>query len=248
MAGGIYVIRLSDTHYYGGRTVDFAVRWRTHLALFKKGTHTNRYAQAVYDIHKRFDPEVLVVLPEAEQRDAETKWLECHFGRQGCLNVWKSSQGAHKGWRHSEATKAKFKSRVPSDETRRRLSQAHKGHTVSDATRQKLSDSLRGKTRPDNAARNSSRSGWTHTEASLEKIAEAGKGRSVSDGTKQKISQSLKNLGVRPSFQGRKHSDESRQKMSDAHKGPRNMTDEERQRRSEAVKKAWAKRKSEVSP
>ena len=28
--GGIYVIRLSDSHYYGGRTGDFRKRWADH--------------------------------------------------------------------------------------------------------------------------------------------------------------------------------------------------------------------------
>jgi len=53
MAGGMYVIWLSDTHYYGGRAVNFKVRWRTHETLFRKGVHTNHHAQAVYDPHRR---------------------------------------------------------------------------------------------------------------------------------------------------------------------------------------------------
>jgi predicted GIY-YIG superfamily endonuclease len=47
--GGIYVIRLSDTHYYGGRTVDFKKRWADHHRKLRAGLHYNFRMQRVFE-------------------------------------------------------------------------------------------------------------------------------------------------------------------------------------------------------
>lgn len=249
MAGGLYVIWLSDTHYYGGRTVNFKVRWQTHANLLRKGFHTNPHAQAVYNIHGRFEPKILCEIPESEQRAAEDAWLAEHFGKPDCVNVWNSSEGMPAGWRHSDATKAKFKARRFSDETKHRWSESRKGHQVSDATRQKLSSSLRGKERPDVADRNVKSTGWKHTDDAKAKISAAG-ARVHSESSRAKVKATHKELGIRPpSRQGTTHTDDSRQKMSESHKGPRiNMSHEEHTRRSEAIKAAWGKRKASKEP
>ena len=122
--GGIYIMWLSDTHYYGGRTVDFKSRWRVHQRLLQKGKHTNQYAQAVYNKFGIFRTQVLAELPpdpDVHQK-AERVWLDDNFGKPGCLNIWNSSQGSHIGWHHSEETKEKFRARRFSDETKKLLS------------------------------------------------------------------------------------------------------------------------------
>ena len=201
MAGGLYLVHLSDTHYYGGRTTDFDRRRKAHLNSLKKGKHTNKYAQSVYNIYGRFEFEVLLEIPPEEQLVAEGDWLKNHFGKPGCVNVWNSAQGAPSGWHHSEETKAKFKARRFSDETKAFWSEARKGHPVSDQTRKKLSASLQGKSRPDMIERNKANRGWKHSPEALEKIAAASRIRKhiVSEETRRKISQAL---------QGRKRSPE----------------------------------------
>lgn len=72
LVGGIYVIRLSDTHYYGGRTGNFKRRWADHLRELREGRHNNRRMQRVFDIHGRFDPDVVRVLSPDECVDAES--------------------------------------------------------------------------------------------------------------------------------------------------------------------------------
>jgi len=113
--GGIYVIRLSDTHYYGGRTKNFRVRWADHLRDLREGRHYNRRMQRVYDLHGRFDPEVVSVLAPDECPDAEQAWLDANFRKPGCVNLVASSRGGMTGMVRTpesiEKQRATFKSR-----------------------------------------------------------------------------------------------------------------------------------------
>ena len=97
--GGIYVIRLSDTHYYGGRTKNFKKRWADHLRDLREGRHDNRRMQRVYDLHGRFDPEVVSALAPDECPDAEQAWLDANFRKPGCVNLVASSRGGMTGWK-----------------------------------------------------------------------------------------------------------------------------------------------------
>ncbi len=97
--GGIYVIRLSPTHYYGGRTVCFRGRWRGHLRALEAGTHENRRMQAVYDIHKQFEPEVVIPRTEGlDLKEAEQRWLDENYGKTGCVNLIPTSDGGGEKW------------------------------------------------------------------------------------------------------------------------------------------------------
>ena len=247
--GGVYIIRFSDTHYYVGRASNFKVRWSKHLLELRRGDHPNPHMAAVYAIHHRFDPEVLVVLPSEDaeaMRAEEQALLNSHFGLPGCLNLSRAAEGQGKGWVFPESGRAKLRGRKASEDTRRRLSDARMGHPVSEETRQRLSVALRGKKRPDNAARNQSVTGWKHTEEAREKISAAGR-RPCADTTKQKIRENHQAKGIRPSFAGRKHTEEAKRRMSVAHQGSRDMTPEEKSRRSAAAKAGWDKRKRGAS-
>ena len=90
--GGIYLIRLSDTHYYGGRTGNFRVRWASHLRELREGRHNNRRMQRVFDLHGRFEPEVVEVIAPRECPDAEQAWLDANFRKPGCVNLVSSSR------------------------------------------------------------------------------------------------------------------------------------------------------------
>lgn len=105
--GGLYIIRLSDTHYYGGRTEDFKRRWADHLHELRKGLHTNRRMQRVFNIHGRFDPEVFVVLTPEACPDAEQSWLDTNFRKPGCVNLSPHARGGCGG--HTEATREKMR-------------------------------------------------------------------------------------------------------------------------------------------
>lgn len=156
--GGLYLIRLSDTHYYGGRAKHFKVRWRRHLTALQKGSHTNAYMQSVFNKYERFDPEILRPIPSLEGMiEAERTWLDQHFGQPGCLNLSRCpTNNTHLSpearakisatntgrKQHPDAIRRSAESRrglKQSEEHRRKNSLGHMGITLSEETRRKMS-------------------------------------------------------------------------------------------------------------
>ena len=84
---------------------------------------------------------------------------------------------------------------IPSEETKRKLSEVNKGKIVSEETRKKISETSKGK---------------TLSEEHIKKISEAKKGKTRSEETKIKMSEAQK---------GRTHSEETRRKLSELVKG-----------------------------
>ena len=132
---GLYLIRLSDTHYYGGRSEDVARRWRKHLRDLNRGCHDNSRMQAVFNLHGRFEPELIVEAPAGVALEAiEQQWLDENFRQPGCVNLSRSADGGMmRGRRHSEETRQKMsltrkgKPGVkPSPETRAKMSESGK--------------------------------------------------------------------------------------------------------------------------
>ena len=88
--GGVYVLWLSDSHYYGGRAKEFKTRWRNHLRDLRAGKHENPRVQAVFKKYGQFEPRVILALEDASfeaLKDAEQKWLDEHFRKPGCMNL-----------------------------------------------------------------------------------------------------------------------------------------------------------------
>lgn len=53
--GGLYLLWLSPTRYYGGRAQNFKRRWRSHKRDLLRGKHYNSRMQAVFNIYGQFD-------------------------------------------------------------------------------------------------------------------------------------------------------------------------------------------------
>ena len=103
----------------------------------------------------------------------------------------------------------------PSEETRKKISEAKKGRTHSEETKKKMSEAKKG---------NTYMLGKTLSEETRRKIGEASKGRDPSEETRRKISESKKNI-----------SEETRRKMSEASKG-RTPSEESRRKMSQSSK------------
>jgi hypothetical protein len=107
---------------------------------------------------------------------------------------------------------------VPSEETKRKQSEAHKGNTTwlgkthSEETKRKMSDTRKGKTHSEETKRKQSeaKKGKTFSEESKRKMSEAQKGKSLSEETRRKMSETRK---------GKIPSKETRRKLSEARKG-----------------------------
>lgn len=122
-------------------------------------------------------------------------------------------------------------------ETRRKISERHKGKPISPETRKKISEKLKGRPSP--------RKGAIVSEETRRKLSAAGKGRVQSRETRDKIS--LGNNGKTRSDEAKKHlsetrkqmgirlSDETKQKISLAGKG-RVFTEEHRMKIASSLK------------
>ena len=148
---------------------------------------------------------------------------------------------------------------LPSEETRRRLSESHKGEKhhmygkhCSEETKRKLSEAHKGRVVSEETKRKISEAnmGRTHSEETLKKMSESQKGKVLSEEHKKKISESHK--GLTPSEETRKKlseshkgivpSEETLKKMSESLSGEKNpnygkpMSDEQRKKISESTK------------
>ena len=92
------------------------------------------------------------------------------------------------GWIPSEKTKRKIseasKGKILSEETRRKMSKANKGKTLSEETRRKMSESFKGELNP--------MFGKPRSEETKRKISKANKGKTLSEETRRKMSESKK--------------------------------------------------------
>ena len=81
--------------------------------------------------------------------------------------------------------------------------------------------------------------GWHHTEESRAKIIESNKTRGVSEKTKQKQRESHKGMyeGKNNPFYGKKHTEETKRKISEANTGKRHIVSEETRRKLSESKK-----------
>lgn len=241
--GGLYMVWLSPTHYYIGRAANFRVRWLRHLRDLQQGRHSNPYMQSLFRVHHIFRPEIVVEEALDENRVAlEQRWLDTHYGRDGCANTSRSARGVMQGRKHSDDSRAKMRGKHPSEDTRRRLSEAHRGVKRPDVAHRNVARTGLVR-RPDVAHRNVARTGWRHTLEAISEIAEAGR-REMPANVRDKISSAHKKRGTKPpGFKGKRHSPETIRKLSDAAKG-RRLSEEGRAKRSEAIRASWVKRKA----
>lgn len=132
--GGLYFIRLSDRHFYGGRARSFKARWEHHYKALVKGKHSNRYMQNVFNKHGRFEPQILEKHKTKEARIAsEQAWLDEHHGTEGFVNLSPNATGGNVvDW---------------TPEQRAKHSQALMGHVRSEESKRKQSETIRS--RPD---------------------------------------------------------------------------------------------------
>jgi hypothetical protein len=101
---------------------------------------------------------------------------------------------------------------VFSEETKKKLSEAHKGKTHSEESKRKMSEVNKGKTLSEEhkIKLSEAKKGKTFSEESKRKMSEAHKGKTFSKEHKKKISETNK---------GRTLSEETRRKISEARKG-----------------------------
>lgn len=136
-----------------------------------------------------------------------------------------------KGGHQSEETKRKLseshKGKPLSEETRKKMSEKRLGKTMSQETRNKLSKSVKAswtiERRENHSGEGNPMYGKTHTEETREKIGLANKILWTDDRRKKQSEISSKmNSGENHPMWEKHHTEETRKKMSDGHKGAKN--------------------------
>ena len=184
-------------------------RRNDHFNKLRKGTHGNRHLQRSWD---KYGADAFVFAPIVYCAAQHLNALEdCLIANnKDGYNILPTSGMSHLGIK-------------PSEETRRKMSEARKGRKYSKEICRKISEALRGKQRSKDHCRKISEAKKGHSQGKLSKdhcrkISEALKGHSFSEETRRKIGEASK---------GRKASEETRRKMSESHAARRAASQED---------------------
>lgn len=249
MASGIYKIRNKITDWkYIGSAVNIEVRWRVHREALRNNRHHNKHLQRAWNKYGE-EAFVFSVLEECEKEnllDREQSYFPAERTYAALkLNLFYNqypTAGSPLGVTASEETRIKLRNRVASAETRKKISEAGKGnthlkgHKHSDETKKKMGEAHKGSKRSDETRRKMSeaQTGKVHSEERRKKNSESQKGAVHSEEHRKKNSEAQK---------GRVHSDETKRKIGAIHKG-KITSDETKRKISEAKKKRAAETKA----
>lgn len=215
MKNVIYKIRnVLNQNYYIGSTVDSRKRFWAHRKELRRGTHDCMHLQRAWNKYGEdcFKFEIVEQLASKEELyPAEQKWLDAHFGKQYLYNVSAYAdcpmRNASPELRKKQAeTMKKYYSNNPHPRT---------GLTHTEDSLEQMSKSRTGKA----AGSEHYRYGKTVSEETKKKIGDSqrgvpkGPGRTVSPEGMAKI-RAAAELGHYSHWKGRKHSKESKAKMS----------------------------------
>lgn len=189
---GVYKITNNiNGKVYIGQSINIKARWKDHThVLNRKDSHCTLLQRAWSKYgEENFSFEILELCTEDMLDKIEIKYIKLYDARNNGYNI---EPGGNKN-KHL------------SDETRRRISEAHLGKTMSDEAKKKMSESRKGAQNP--------MFGKTHTDITKKKISGNNKGR-----TGHVISEAQREI-CRAVNLGKVVSDETRRKISKANKG-----------------------------
>lgn len=151
---GIYMIRFGDdehAHYYIGQSADIERRKKEHVRELRNRTHPNLYMQNVFNKYgeESMTFEVLCECSEDKLDELEEYYIYTMYAfvedNVHGLNLTTGGNGIRN---HAEETKQKIskahKGKVLSEEVKQKLSKALTGKVVSDKTKQKISETKKG--------------------------------------------------------------------------------------------------------
>ncbi len=201
--GYIYKITSPSGKSYIGQTIHFEKRMRAHSSS-KGGTKlSNSIKSYGWDNHS---VEILCqgLFTEEGLNQLEIHYIRVYNSFQGGLNLTQGGGGA--------------RGRIPSEETKGKISVARKGRPKSEETKAKISTAKRGR---------------KLSEEAIAKRSATRKGRPVAQETRARISAAKK---------GKPKSEETRSRISAANRG-KTFSEETRAKLSAASREAWKLRK-----
>lgn len=148
---GIYKITcLSNGKVYIGQSVDMIKRKASHFYTLRHNKHRNKYLQNCYDKYGEKDLEFQILeICKFEELDLKEEYYMNLYNSTNKKFGFNLKYNEGKQYRHSEETKKKIsekhKGRKVSDETRRRMSIAFKGRKLSKESIEKIRFTKKGK-------------------------------------------------------------------------------------------------------
>ena len=209
MTCGIYMIQNKvNNKIYIGQAVDIKKRWGEHRKELRGGYHSNRHLQNSWkrDGEKNFEFSILLECEESQLNTFEEYYifeLMTYDDRVGYNKTYGGDSGR------------------PTEESKRKNSEAHKGKHHTKETRRKMSAAQKGK---------------QLSEEHRRKLSEATKGKQLSEEHRRKLSESHKGkmVGENHPMYGKHPTEETRRKNSEAHKG-KQLSEETRRKLSKPV-------------
>ena len=193
---GIYKITNTVTgKFYIGSAVNIKIRWANHRSKLGANKHVNRHLQNSWNKHGEdsFTFEVLECCEKERLIEREQFYID---NEKPAYNILPTA-GSPLGVKHT-------------DESKRKISEAHKGVPFSEEHKRKLSEAKMG---------NQNCLGVKHTDETKRKISEAKMGNrlgvKLTDETKRKMSEAKMGNQYRL---GVKNTDETKRKISEAMK------------------------------
>lgn len=194
----VYKIECATTkRVYVGSSISLANRWKCHRHLLRKGMHHSPQMQSEWAKYGEDDFSLIVI--ETCEKSAmyarEKHWIDAlqatsiEHGYNMC-----PVPGSRAGLKHLEETKKKIsaahKGRKKSEEHRRKIIERNRGRVTSDETKRKLSIALTGRKWSDEQRANSvgCNVGWHHSQEAKERIRALAIGRVATPETRAKIS------------------------------------------------------------
>jgi group I intron endonuclease len=201
--------------FYIGQTINFYQRKIQHLSKLRRNQHCNPHFQSAWNKYGEENFEFKIIL--------YCEPSELNYYEQKMVDIWNPEYNICKECisNHSD---------MPvSEETRKKLSDAHKGYIFSEESKKKMSESAKGKKMSEEAKRKMSeaKKGRKHSEEHIRKCSISRMGHPTSEETKRKLSiansghqlteeqKKKKSEGQR----GKTHTEEHKKKISDTMKG-----------------------------
>ncbi len=237
---GMYEIKNTETNKrYIGVSINIPRRRKQHFSALNQGTHQNSKLQSEWDKYgrERFTFEVKELCKRSELLRLEQETI--NSCKEEGVDIYNEDTfpPSRVGTKLSE-------------EHKRKIGEANKGHAVSLEARKKISDANKERVYTEkqlqryaeiNRRLAEKRKGkFHHSEESKQKMSDAIKGRKHSEESKQKMSaiRKGKSLGEENPFYGKEHSDEVKKQMS---KGTKEwwQTPENHSKMKQAAKVRW---------
>lgn len=246
MKSGVYaIIQISENRVvYVGSSKTIEKRTIFHTGALKSGKHFNAHLQSAWNKYGAEDFTIVVLEETSDLVLREQHWID--LLKPAC-NVSIAADNAMRGRKHSEETLRKMREvklgnknalgRIVSEETRKKIGDAHRGKIISAEQREKLvianiskncetleqyrsrkifEASIKDIHRPLSEAHKEklrqASSGKKHKPESIQKMREVQKGKVISPETRAKLSKANKGRVLGPM------SEEHKQKISAAHR------------------------------